>query len=371
MIVFTQSELSTFRTCRKRWSFRYQDALSPRRRPRALSVGTIVHAGIAEAYRVLQKHTEQGCSRVAAARVCGESAMEGRIEAWRREVAAMEPSDHESEDLETEIALARVEATSAFGLYADAFLASDADEYEVLAVEQSFDVQIGDGRARAKMVGKIDLVLRGRVSRVIWLGEHKSTKGDASTLDSRVDVDGQVRAYLYALSVLYPDDAIGGVMLNVVRKQGPKQPKVNQKGDVSIAGCDTTRAVYVAALAEQEARGIPVTDKQRGFRDSLPESTARWVTRSEHVLGARDVNQWVSEALADARLMRATESASDKRRLPITRNPASCTLPWAPPCAYRSVCVDDTAGRRKAEYVVGERYSELQDETTTEPEGDE
>lgn len=355
-VELTQSELNTFRTCRKKWWFRYDQKLIPNRVERALTVGTHVHMAI----RALYKAISLGARKAHEMRAVVRTQLAEQSNTFTRSLASefIDAGDVRREELLDEMMTVATEARAAAEMYVDAFGESDAREYEVVAIEREFDVPLGDGRSGARLRGQMDLVLRHKQRNVLVLDEHKTTVGVASSLDARLDVDGQVRAYLYAMRVLFPGEEIGIVQLNAVRKSAPKHPSVNKNGRVSVAKCDTTRAIYKAALDDQVLRGHPLTPEQLTFLDSLSDSTARWVSRHEEYIPPHAVDEWVAEARADARLMRAS-GESAKRSLPITRNPASCTLPWARPCAYRSICVDDSPERRATEYRVGQRYEEL------------
>lgn len=355
-IKVTQSELSTFRTCRKKWDFRYRQALIPLRTPKPLTVGAHFHHALRALYRAIQ---------------LGARSLDDMLKVTRSELAQL-AHEHQASLLDAyvdagpdersrillEMESAGREAAVAVEMYVRTFGVSDAEEYEVLAVERTFEVPLGDGRSHGMLAGQIDLALRHRRSGIVWLGEHKTTSGSAADLDARLDLDGQVRAYLYAMRSLFPGEELGGVILNATRKRAPAVPKVNKDGRVSVAACDTTRDIYLAALEAQERGGVAITAAQRDFAETLPWSTARWITRHEVYIPPAHVDEWVAEARADLRLLRASSDGA-KRALPITRNPASCTLPWTRPCAYREICVDDSPERRAAEYRVGRRYEEL------------
>lgn len=360
LTVLTQSELGAFRTCRKRWWFGYEQGLRPLRRARALEVGTAVHEGLRVLYSLLKAQPQMAIDEVSGLAV---EQTRKRIDLFRD--ALMEDyveKDHEQRALVAmESATARDEALAAIRLYCDAFAEHDAREYTVELVEHKFDVPIGSGRSRARLKGMLDLVLRHKRTGTLWLNEHKSTKQDAHLMDARLDVDGQVRAYLMAMRHIF-GEKVGGVMLNCVRKVAPKHPKINKNGTVSVAACDTTRGIYLQALDLQKVeRGKEITEEQLSFAASLPERTDRWVSRHEHYVTEREVNEWIAEAIAETKLLRAAQAG----KLAITRNPATCVQSWQPACPFRSICVDDSPARREAEFRVGERHEELADDMKT------
>ena len=341
----TQSELNTFRTCRKKWWFRYHEGLVPLRTHRALAVGSIVHSGIEAMYEAIR----DGQADLASAT---RQRLSERMRAWRDEIG------HLDDEQEAEHGLAYDEARTCLDLFVAAFGEADRERFAVVGIEQVFSVTLRDGRSHAIQRGMLDVLLRDRRTGALWLGEHKTTRGHATGLDARLDIDGQVRSYLNAVRTLYPHDTVGGVLLSVVRKKAPSEPVILKGGAVSAAAIDTTAEIYRRALAAQTELGMAVSDKQMSRLDSLPEGTGRWAHRVEEWIDTKQVDQWLAEATADVRLIRASRNG---RLLP-TRNPSSCTLPWAPPCPYRSVCVEDHQSVRESEYRLGVLHEELGEE---------
>jgi hypothetical protein len=380
LTVVTNSELGTFRTCRHRWHLNYEQRLSPKRRPKALEVGSAGHAGFDAMYHAIKAAQAAGAVSVNVDQIEERAhvAMHERLAKWQEGIDLLDYFDRSGDErgklIEESNAAVR-EASVAVSLFVRAFCERDFHEYEVLEVEQAFDVPLleggmarrgGTARSRMRTRGKRDVVLRSRSTGAIVLGEHKTTISDASAFDARLDVDPQTRAYLYSLHMDYPEESaagkLGDVLLNVVRKSGPKAPKVNKNGAVSVAACDTTRSIYRRALEEQEqVRGMPITDDQREFLDLLPTSFDRYVSRHEDFFDVDQIERWRAEAHVDIGIMRRLRSgAFGPVEIAATRNGASCTLPFLPPCAYRSICANDSAERREQDFVVRDvRHSEL------------
>ena len=55
-----------------------------------------------------------------------------------------------------------------------------------------------------------------------------------------------------------------------------------------------------------------------------------------HSEGMRD--RWREELIGEGQLLRA----AIRGKLPITRNPSICNMPWSMPCPYRRICIDQT-----------------------------
>lgn len=357
-LVTTASEIATFRSCRRRWLLYYEEQLSGGSYVRALDVGNAAHDGLATVYREIREQQAEGASTLDVGR-CLERAHREAHEAVKRSVEAAVTggglflvSQRARDEMEMELEVASREALSVVSLFVARFAAEDFLRYRVLEVEKEFNVPVrgpmGTTRTQMRLRGKRDLVLEDRATRAIVLGEHKTSAGPALDHDHRVDIDEQIRAYVYALRELYAPrnhgqrvfSDVGHVLFNVVRKKEPSVPHVTKSGLVSVAAIDTTRDVYERALVEQEMlRGKARTPEQVELLESLPQGTDRWVARHEVTLTDRELNEWAAGALADARLMRATREGT----LYASRNPSAC---FQRGCSVRSVCVENTPERR-------------------------
>ena len=80
------------------------------------------------------------------------------------------------------------------------------DEWEVLGIEESFCVRIGNpwgGQSMYgyRLAGKIDLVLRNRATDAIWIADHKTTSRELigfGTFWQALQIDGQMNNYCLA-----------------------------------------------------------------------------------------------------------------------------------------------------------------------------
>lgn len=365
LVVVRNSELGVFRTCRRRWHFQYVEQLQPIMRARALEAGTIAHRGFAAMYREIRTQQQEQRTSVDMDRLLAEIGGEVScaVKEWKDRVLDPErwfdmDSDRQQQAVADTEAGER-QAQAAVSLFAGAFAAQDFERYEVVAVEEPFDVVLrssrNDARSRARSHGTIDLALRDRATLThggyndVILVEHKTTGGSADDYDARLDVDPQPRQYVSALRELFPQASVGRVIYNVVQKSEPREPSINKDGHVSVAACATTRGRYEGALLQQEAlRGKPRTEKQIEVLESLPRGTERWASRYEFFLGDAELEQWRLEAVAESKLMRAAQAG----KLPITRNGASCSMPWQPACPYRGPCVHDSAELRERDFIV-------------------
>jgi len=355
--------------------------------PRPLSTGSAFHVGVAAAYshvRDAQRANEQ----VDVAR-CAElalEAVEAKLGEYLRELheklaeaTSVDVVDKIVEDSRTMVH----EARGSVVRYVESYVAEDAKQYQVIAIEEPFTVPLVDagGRARPRVAfaGVQDLVLFDPVMKDYVLGEHKTTSMDATLAESKLDMDPQTTGYVYALrqmaakgglqgALSIQQARVGRVFYNVTRKTGPGLPNVNKDGTVSVAAVDTSRAVYQAALdkqgepewykkdpTKQKKRWQELQDKQRRRLESLPAVESRWLCRHEAYHSPDAVERWRKETLAEAGLLRSALNGS----LAITRNPNECNMPWSPRCPYRSVCIEDSPELRRELRVVSDPHVEV------------
>jgi len=438
--------MGTFRSCRQKWKFAYGDLLKPRRTARPLAVGTAIHAGLGHCYRHMMAVQTGGRISEAAIEAglgagdapTGDALSTLAVEVMRRSLAiylqelwdavTRATSADVVDRIIEESELASAEAESAVVRFAEAFLEEDFRRYKIVAVEQPFHVPLVNAAGhRTSLItasGVWDGVKYDPDVGDFLLDEHKSTSGDAHAAEKKLDMDPQTTGYIYALaealrrigpkrSGMPPHEAlawalrnlasgerplghrgpmprVGRVLYNVVRKQGPKEPTVNKDGTVSTAACDTTPAIYRAALGEQftrlattggepeflvkaraafsakpttanaervtknAARWDELQRRQITRADSLP-SSERYVMRHEVFHGSDLVERWRRETFADAALLRRAAAGTH----PITRNPEHCNPQGSFSCAYRSLCIDDTPEGRAEFDVRGSVHAEV------------
>lgn len=390
-LVVTNSEQSAYQNCRQLWAFQYREGLRPKRTRPAFAVGGAVHAGLAAMYRGIAREQRGGRLpfvssdlleqlRSAAFAAMDEKLMRFTRELYERADSSADPNAFDEAIAEAQVA--EMEARSSVDRYITAY-ADDATKYVVVASEQPFMVPLraanGHATPRASRAGVMDLVLYDPDNRDLVLTEFKTTAGDARKAEEKLDMDPQTTGYVWALRDLvqhrgsagwlrdYESATTGRVFYVVIKKSGPKQPKWNKDGMLSAAQCDTTRAVYAAALQEQEQLGglredgkrgkpAPPTEKQLDLLNALPTSDAKWIARHETWHSADVLERWRAEAVAEATQIRASLRGS----LPITRNAGHCNHPWSLPCVFRGICKQDSPELRELDYrVVTEPHMEV------------
>jgi hypothetical protein len=203
---------------------------------------------------------------------------------------------------------------------------------------------------------------------------HNTSAADARKAETRLDMDPQTTGYVWSLQQMVrrvgadrptwlngvtADATVGRVFYNVLRKTGPREPKWTKDGTLSAAACDTTRAVYEAALRVQETEGGPRedgkprtpklrSDKHVELLNALPEDAGKWLKRHETWHSKEEQERWRREVVAEGGQLRKAIAG----KLPVIRNPGHCNMPWSLPCAYRAICRHDSAAVREADFKV-------------------
>ncbi len=385
-VVLTHSELTMLRNCAWKHHLKYELSLEPaggeeRTGPR--SVGALIHLGIATVYRTIQQmqlvklkpNTQllhaavRNTLREAVEKARAETTMFVGIDAERaRELDA--------EDQDT--------AVKCLDLFVEHIALPRLERYDVIGVEVPFKVPIltqAGIRSGDELEGVIDLVLRDRALGTIVCGEHKSTSGDASTYELMLTTDPQIPLYIYALRQMFgPGLVKGAVVLNVVRKSYPQQPKTNNDGTVSVADCDTTHDIYAAALEMQQppdywlkaraaldeflastlntsiVQNTPVEKKLEKLNEALAKADERWKENRERqqarLAGMPTIDRFVrqfEEHIDDAHVARAAQDAWNGARL-IRLMRRDLVTPWRNgsnckafnrTCEYLDACVEN------------------------------
>lgn len=369
-VCVSNSELTTLRNCAWKHHLRFELGLDPvggADRTGARSVGALVHLGIAEIYRTVQRMqlvrlrptqyqlhaVAQDCIKKACAEAEEETGLFVGEEADAQRVA-------EKADQET--------ALKCLDLFVEHIALPTFEKYSVVGVEVPFKVPIltqAGKRSGDELEGVIDIVLRDNQLGTIVCGENKTTSSDASTYELQLATDPQIPLYIYALQQMFGELVRGQVLLNVIRKAYPSEPKTNLDGTVSVAECDTTRDVYGRALENQslpdwwmkardafidpanagkqkvadamtkaDERWTEVKAKQQARLDGLPD-ISRFVSQFEEHISSEHVQRAALDAWNGARLIRQF-----RRELLIPwRNGSACKA-YGRLCEFHDACVE-------------------------------
>lgn len=202
----TNSSITDFLSCARRYQYKYEQQLSKKSIPTPLIIGDIVHHGLAEL--MLGKSLEEA---LAVVKVQIDLARKKQLE---------DPDDFESDAtiIEGMIRGWHVRRGHLKG-------ASVWDWGGKKWVEQVFVWIMPDG---TRITGKID----GVVVRPdgVWLVEHKTASQINTDYINRLTVDAQVSMYYWAVAKIYGQRP-KGIIYNVIRKPGIRQTKKETPAD--------------------------------------------------------------------------------------------------------------------------------------------
>jgi hypothetical protein len=370
----TNSERSCF-ACERKWGFSYLDGLTSFDAAAPLRGGGLWHLCMAANYRSLGKLSPQELPMAIATQV---------IDPW------LEQREHFVEQRfdDTSLVLQRQaedkELAQLFGMmftgYARYWTAADIERFEVIAVEPEFARAIPHPfkpgkwiedrpvlksqrrRRRWVFAGAVDLVVRDKLTGLIWIVEHKTTaERNLDAYARKLHWDPQVRGYAWALSNPIPELStikepleIAGVLYNVARKKAPAMPEPIKDGSrLSKAQTDTTVDVYKAAIMKH---GFDVGDYEEMLR-SLPGWEA-FFSRDTYPLTERELRDFEVD-LAHQALMMKERSQADYH----PRQVQVCTGGVkALGCDFSDICIEDGNIARARFRVKTIRHEELKGE---------
>jgi hypothetical protein len=292
-------------------------------------VGTLAHLGLATAWRTtLADYGDRLVDAATRMAIAVEAGLEAIDDLIQEQVNANDYDDETREELRTvrneaawciEESLRRCEA--------------ELLTHKALAIEADFELRMG----ALLYGGTIDLVTQSPDGEIIvW--DHKTTRFAHEVWDHRLQLDTQFVGYSHATERgVVPGVPPGAVTFrwSVVRSKPPSTPHLNKDGSFSVAAIETTPEIYADALADQEMRGIPVSDKQRLLLQKLRGAGDRWYTRVDTHVTAEQHRRWLEELKVTAKRMRSAIKRPEER----TRTPEACSSPSSGRCSYRDVCI--------------------------------
>lgn len=185
-IIMSYSELDTYRQCplKHQWSY-VERWRKPVTEGGALAKGSLFHLVMETHYAVLQKHdrkTKTSC----------ESAL-----AESREAVKIHLYDQKTG--------AQTETQELIEWMFDGYVAKwGADpDWDIVGIEQAFQLPLIDDEGQEspyQLKGKIDLVVRDRMTGHLWVVDHKSGANLPSTMD--LEIDDQFGLYSWAMKQL-------------------------------------------------------------------------------------------------------------------------------------------------------------------------
>jgi hypothetical protein len=316
--LLTSSSTRTYRACPRAYKHRYIDGLVGLSRSNALTFGTVIHAG---------------------------------LEAWWRAVAAGAPEEAGQDGTRPRIEL----ALTAVDQHPDAARLDDedrvkvevllrlydarwtADDLEVLGVELEYRAPLvnpdtGAESRTFQRAGKIDALVRDRITSRVLIVEHKTSREDVSPGSEywqRLTLNAQISHYYAGARALgfEPDACLYDVISVPKHERLSATPEADRKYTIPTKKNPESR-LYANQRAEDETWGA--------FRDrvasALVSEPDRFLRRAEIVRLAEDETDAASDDWSIALRIRESERSG---RWP--RNPDACHLHHST-CAYHPVC---------------------------------
>lgn len=292
----------------------------------------------------------------------------GVVGAWRLEVLARtRPYAGESVpayDPEKVEEWARL-AEAMLWTYLQRWWTPDRERYRVLAVEHRMrsPIRCPSGHPSWQWIyaGDVDLVLQDRDSGTVAAADHKTCSGDPEDEEAAQHVSPQVEGYSWLWSQEHPALPVDAVLYRTTRKKAPGTPSRNKcpkrpkdgdhsscdacggtgLGPLSESACDTTPALYQAALAEAAAAGFPASEKhQARLQEAAQAWPDRWTKENRRYLrGATGEDPFARFTHETWRMTRAKMEMlrGGERGHWRADSPHVCTM-FGRPCTYMPLC---------------------------------
>jgi hypothetical protein len=303
-MLLTYSSIQAFKSCRRRYKYRYVDGLELKERPLYFSFGTAIHlalgvhykgGSLTDSWNEIEKHFNQNMP--------AEDDPE-RMDEWRKA------------------------NTLAIDVFQNYIVQYPKESFKVLEIEKLFELPIMDVRGEKYpgiiLAGKVDLLVE---ENGLWIVETKTTSALNVGYKRKLTLDPQAMLYLDAMDRTM-GQRVKGVIYNVLVKDVPHKPEVLKSGKLSKAvNAKTSPELYRAAIAELNLNEADYADHLEYLEDNRKE----YFYREYLVFGDEERMEWKEEL---------RQIAGDMERMvelgAFYRNPAQCvtfgTCPYLPIC---------------------------------------
>jgi hypothetical protein len=315
------SAVQSYRQCQQQYAYRYVEKLRRKDRGRALELGLILHKYL-ETYYQLLKDKKRPSSAHKTAQLMASAEYSGSIRTSADHLIAVGLPENAKEMLEL-LPLAGRLTDRYFATHGE----SDADEYEILLVEEWINFDLLKG---VRSNGKLDLYTRNRYTKRLHLWEHKSTKWLPSREYRLRDLQTTLYVEKLIASGMIParPDAVNW---NYIYTKEPTKPELLKNGTLTIrSNLDSTWETYLAEIKRLKLNP-----------DDYQEQRERLQDREETVFFPR----FEQVILADARILltdyvqtvkeikRSRRAWAEKTRRPVRTLTMDCDY-----CEYKDLC---------------------------------
>jgi polyhydroxyalkanoate synthesis regulator phasin len=273
-MILTYSSISAFKSCRRKYQYRYVDGIEQKDRPVYFDFGTAIHLALASHYRG-----------------AGPEAVTAEVEKYFADNA---PAQDESERLGKWIEAREM----VLAIYRNYIGHYPKETFKVLEIEIPFELSIG---GENKLAGKIDMIAD---ENGLWIVEHKSAKSIDANYKKKLTLDSQSLLYLATAELTY-GKKFNGVIYNVLAKSLPTKPDLLKKGGLSKdKGKGFSPELYREAIKEN---GLQESDYAE-FLEYLEDNRREYFYREYLTFTQEDREEWqreVFQILSD--IIRATD----------------------------------------------------------------
>lgn len=331
LLRFSYSAVSTWLSCRQRWSYQYRSGLESTISDSRPVIGSAVHFALGMA--ILLRNDED---RLGVLRKSLGVWVEEQLEPF--EILPDDAYNLIVEEFEGYIAKAEFIAIRALDALKLSEWETVLDPQGVPMVEWEFERYV---EGVGVLTGQIDWVARHIPTGVIWLFDHKIRK----TLTNALSEDYNIQMPLYQ-SILQEDTGmdIGGSITFQVSSSIPNVPKLTKKGEMSRAAIDTDWATYSEALRRA---GLDESDYEE-MREKLQNKRFYDLTRY-YRSRAHVQNIWDQIFLPAAREMRDALYAETPS---IVRSMSNWTCKN---CDFAQICTGQLRGE-DVQYLIQTQY---------------
>ena len=324
MNTLTYSSIQAFKSCRKRYQYRYEIGIEPAERPIYFSLGSAVHVGLEHIYRGSNQFE-----------------IENAINIY---FAKNAPSNDDIERL-NEWDSSRRMAHAIIDRYRENY---KEERFQIIETEKQFCLPIvnpetGSASQTYQIMGKIDGIARENGH--LWIIEHKTTSAISNQYKKGLTLDAQSILYVDAMERVF-NEPVQGVIYNVLLKSVPHKPALLKNGKLSTDKRQVTTAeLYRKAIAENF---LSETDYSE-FIAFLESSQRSFFYREYLTFTKSDREQWRNELWDIAKDIRQCE-LNDR----FYRNTSQC-------CAMRTCQYFDICCSLDQESVIKSSYKHVDD----------
>lgn len=327
MFQISHSKIRSWRTCKRQAHYRYVERLEPRKKPKPLMLGSILHSAMEE-------------------RIEGGNPLEA-IAVYEKEYGRL---FREEQELYGDII---GESKSIIARYSDVY---KKDPLKYLKIkgrrsEHPFEIKLAPDII---LIGKLDSIVQTPKDGRVWAMEHKSKK----TIPDEDERFFDIQTAMYTeFPAEFGIKKFDGVLWDYLRKKIPTVPELLKKGGLSQAkSIDTIPQVYMQAILDNNLDPAEYAEILRELEGREKNFFKRYYMPRNKVLGKR----LVEEAVITGRDM-AKNLGTDNTRT-IDRH---CN--W---CSFKLLCRTELLGLdadfvRKHEYKPREKIIEEDTEKGT------